>query len=507
MLKSLRSRVIVSFVLIVCITLATAGAALIARFGGYRDQLTASTLREVAAPIYYNLTLFNAADATAGGRARLRNDLTAYLRAQQRGSRVDVLLIDAQGSVLPESSGSADLLDERFDVEAPPARGPDFGQLPEQKRTTSDGQRILYVTVPMPRSIRLTNAGVSEIIVAAPEATPRAVVRDVAPRLLFAGAIGLGAALIAGAVLWASLYRPMGRVTRGIRAVAGGRYQERVPVSGPTEVRALAEDVNAMADSVQASQATLRQFLANVSHELKTPLTSIRGFAQAMTDGTLETPDERARAVRVIDAESRRVLHMVEELLDLTRIEAGQQRMELAAVDAADLVGQIRDVFAMRATEQAITLDIDLPGQPAVVQADFDRIEQVLGNLVDNAFRHTPAGGRIVVGARPAAGSMVELFVTDTGGGIAPDDVQHVFERFYRSADEASGSGSGLGLAIAREIVRAHGGEMRVTSTPGAGTTFAFTLAAVPGPRSAHSRPPVASGDDASPLRMHEQPR
>src|SRR5207249_7884313 len=145
------------------------------------------------------------------------------------------------------------------------------------------------------------------------------------------------------------------------------------------------------------SQRTLRQFLANVSHELKTPLTSIRGFSQAMVDGTLDTPEERERAVRVIDSESRRVLHLVEELLDLSRIESGQHRMEMTAVRVSELLGQIGDVFSMRAEDAGVTLDVEMPRGDIAVEADFERIEQVLGNLVDNAFRHTPRGGCIEV--------------------------------------------------------------------------------------------------------------
>ncbi|MDE3097288.1 MAG: HAMP domain-containing histidine kinase [Chloroflexota bacterium] len=504
MFKSLRSRLIASFVLIVFITLFTAGLALFARLGGYRDQLTASTLREVGAPIYYNLTLF-APGQTANGGQKLRNDLVAYLSAQQRDSHVTVLLIDRYGRVIPESTTDTSLLNERFDVLPPPARGPNFRTLPEQKRRTSDGRQILYVTIPMPRAVRLAPTGVSEIVVAAPEATPGSIFRDVAPRLLFAGLVGLGAATLVGIVLWASLYRPLGRVTRGIRAVAGGRYKERVPVSGPSEVRALAEDVNAMADSVQASQRTLRQFLGNVSHELKTPLTSIRGFAQAMTDGTLDTPDERARAARVIDIESRRLLHMVEELLDLTRIESGQQRMALADVRVNELLSQIRDVFAIRAADAGVTLAIEPPADDVTVVADFDRIEQVLGNLVDNAFHHTREGGRIEAGVRRPGGGTVELYVADNGSGIPPQDLPHIFDRFYRGSGEASGSGNGLGLAIAREIVRAHGGEIRVEPQAGGGTVFTLTLPTGAAGQQAPPRQAADAGDDPR-LRVRDEP-
>ena len=478
MFKSLRSRLILSFVLIVLVTLLAAGAGLVARLGGYKDQQTASTLRSVAAPVYYNLTLRSA--AASGGAAQLRTELVDYLRGQERDSGVTVLLIDSGGNVIPNSTSNTDLSDEQFDVLPPPVRGPSFGALPEQTLKTTNGGDWLYVSVSMPRAVRVGPSGISEIIVALPKAEPRAIFRDIAPRMLFAGIVGLVAAVIAGALLWASLYRPMERVTRGIRAVAGGRYDERVPVSGPSEVRELAADVNAMAESVQDSQRTLQQFLANVSHELKTPLTSIRGFAQAMMDGTLATGEERDRAVRVIDAESRRVLHLVEELLDLTRIESGRQQMELSDVSVDELLSQTADVFAMRATDAGVTLTASAATGIRVL-ADFDRAEQVLGNLVDNAFRHTPRDGAIAIGVERAPHGMVEISVSDTGSGIAPDDLPHVFERFYRSTDEPSGSGSGLGLAIAREIVRAHGGEIRAAARAGGGSVLAFTLRAAAG--------------------------
>jgi len=474
--KSIRSRIIASFALIVVVTLGAAFLALFARLGGYRDQLTTGTLRQVAAPVYYNLTLFpqNLASDAANGR-RLRTELTDYLRLQEQDTGVLVLLVDANGNALPESNVDDRFTGERFDVPPPPTRGPNFSQLPEQRQTLKDGTTLTYVTVPMPRIVRLQPAGVAAIIVALPDTSARDVFRDLAPRLIFAALIGLAVALVAGILLWAWMYRPLGRVTRGIRAVAHGDYGQRVPAAGPVEVRALAEDVNAMADSVQASQRALRDFLANVSHELRTPLTSIRGFSQAMIDGTLDTPEERARAARVIDAESRRLLHLVGELLDLSRIESGQQAMSIGAVRASELLAHVQDVFSIRAEEAGVALEC-VPGADELLAADFDRIEQVLGNLIDNAFRHTPRGGRIVAGTRAAGAGFVEFYVSDNGAGIPAEELPHVFDRFYRSSAEATGTGVGLGLTISREIVRAHGGEIRAESPAGGGTTFAFTL-------------------------------
>jgi signal transduction histidine kinase len=198
-----------------------------------------------------------------------------------------------------------------------------------------------------------------------------------------------------------------------------------------------------------------------------------------MIDGTLDTPEERMRAARVIDVESRRLLHLVGELLDLSRIESGQQSMNVAGVRTSELLAHVGDVFAMRAEETGVTLDVR-PGPDEAVVADFDRIEQVLGNLIDNAFRHTPRGGRVEVGARSAKGGFMELYVWNEGAGITPEELPHVFDRFYRSREETAGSGAGLGLAISREIVRAHGGEIRAESPPGGGALFAFTLPVSP---------------------------
>ncbi|TAK58245.1 MAG: HAMP domain-containing histidine kinase [Dehalococcoidia bacterium] len=475
MFRSVRSRLIASFALIVAITLAAAAIALFARIGGYREQLDASTLRTTAAPVYYNLTYFPDALRVepASGR-RLRTELTSYLKAQAQDTGVIVLLVDAQGNVIQDAISDERLAGAHFEVPAPPPRGPDFKQLPEHKLQV-DGRTLTYVIVPTPKVIRLQQPGVAAIVVALPETSARDAFRDLAPRLLFAGIIGLAVALIAALVLWAWIYRPLGRITKGVRAVAGGDYRQRVPVSGPAEIREVARDVNAMADSVQVSQRALREFLANVSHELRTPLTSIRGFSQALLDGTLDTPEERERAARVIDIESRRLLHLVGELLDLSRIESGQQAMQTADVPAAELLAHVRDVFSIRAEEAHVDLRIGDAGD-AVVNADFDRIEQVLGNLLDNAFRHTRDAGRIEVGLRPPRAGFVEFFVSDSGGGIAPDELPHVFDRFYRSSGETSGTGAGLGLAISREIVRAHGGEIRVESSATTGTTFSFTL-------------------------------
>jgi signal transduction histidine kinase len=495
--NSLRIRLVAAFVLIIAITLLTAGLTLYARLGSYRDDLTQSTLQQVAAPVYYNLTLYPG-QAQRGGV--LREELAAYLRVQAEDSNLILLLIDGSGQAIVDDGAHPELNDETFIVPPPPERGPNFESLPQQEYTLSEGDRILYVIVPMPRAFRTSPASIHGILVALPDSTGRDVFRDLFPRLLLAGTVGLAAATLAALLLSASIFGPLSRVRGAIRAIAGGDYRQRVPETGPHEVRSLASNVNTMAGSVQASQRTLREFLANVGHELKTPLTSIRGFAGAMSDGTLSTDAERQRALRVIDAESRRVLHLVEELLDLSRIESGQQEMKLAPVSLPDLLAHVAEVFSMRAEETGVSLVV-VSAPSVVLSADFDRLEQVLGNLLDNAFRHARTGGRIELGASAPRAGLVELYVADDGDGIPPADLPHVFDRLYRGEIGGPGRpGSGLGLTISREIARAHGGELRAESPPAGGARFTLTLPTSPSQqpsgRAAPSRrehPPAAA--------------
>ncbi len=492
--KSLRVRIISSLVLIVLITLSIAGLTLYATFRGYQEDLTAASLKQIASPIYYNLTAPSAFTNTQRGGQRLRQELLEYIRVQKQETGVIILAVGSDGHVINDFAPDTDAFSgETFEIPPPPARGPNFSELSTGEYSTTDGDQLLFVTVPMPQTVRSQEAGINAVVVALPASAGPNVYADLRQRLIFSGMIGLIAAMLAGFLLWLSVYRPLGKVTAGIRAVSRGDYNERVPETGPTEVRTLARDVNAMATSVQASQRTLREFLANVSHELKTPLTSIRGFSQAMIDGTLETPDERARAARVIEAESKRVLHLVGELMDLSRLETGQQRMDLAPVSAAELLRHAAEVFALRGEEQDVALEMTVPPEDLLVAADFERIEQVLGNLIDNAFRHSPAGGAVHITASTNKDGLVEFTVRDEGSGIAADDLPHVFDRFYRSADETAGSGAGLGLAISREIVRAHGGEIRASSHGSDGSVFSFTVPVtqtLPRPRLAPTVPP-----------------
>jgi signal transduction histidine kinase len=214
-----------------------------------------------------------------------------------------------------------------------------------------------------------------------------------------------------------SLYRPIARLTVATEAMARGQYDQQVPVEGPAELAGLARSFNRMADEVRASRQTTQEFVANVSHELRTPLTSIRGFVEALSDGTVSDEGGRRRSLAVIDAELRRLQRLVAGLLDLSRIESGQASLRREPVELAAVLRQCAEIVAPRAEEAGIALVVEAPADIPPVLGDADRLEQVVANLLDNALRYTPAGGRVRAGR---AGEQVRITVADTGAGIRP---------------------------------------------------------------------------------------
>jgi len=255
---------------------------------------------------------------------------------------------------------------------------------------------------------------------------------------------------------------------------------ETEPVSerGPREVRELARAFNAMIGRVRSSQTSQRNFVANVSHELKTPLTSVQGFAQAILDGTASTPAEQKQAAEVIYNESGRMHRMVLDLLDLARLDAGTADLKMTQVDMRALLDSITEKFSLQAQKNEITLVVDAPSNLTTLIADGDRLAQVFTNLVDNALRHTSSGGQVIMQAHSTQTEM-EVRVTDNGSGIPSDAIPHIFERFYQADPSRPGGGkhgAGLGLAIVHEIVAAHSGRITVRSQEGLGTTFTVHL-------------------------------
>jgi two-component system sensor histidine kinase ResE len=253
--------------------------------------------------------------------------------------------------------------------------------------------------------------------------------------------------------------------------------------AGPKEVRELIRAFNAMLDRMAASQRSQRDFVSSVSHELKTPLTSIQGFAQAIKDGTASSPEERRQAAEIIHAEAGRMHRLAVGLLDLAALDAGTVELRNAPVDLHEVLAQLCSRFEPIATLAGVTLEFDLPTELSAVAGDGDRLLQVFTNLVDNAIKFTPPGGGVNVRAEQDRGE-TRVVVRDTGPGMSVEELTHIFERFYQ-ADAARGGGdkhgAGLGLPIARELTEAHGGRISVRSTLGHGAEYVVPLPPVIG--------------------------
>src|SRR5207302_3975007 len=248
-----------------------------------------------------------------------------------------------------------------------------------------------------------------------------------------------------------SLTRPLSQLAAAAEDVAGGNYSRRVGISGPDEIGQLGAAFDRMAEAVERARRVQRDFLANVSHELKTPLTSLIGFSQALTDGSLKSEAERTRAAGIVHEESERVLRMAQELLDLARVEGGTMSMHVTAVDLSAQLQQELEIVRPRATARALSLNLELPADLPPVVADPVRLHQVLDNLLDNAVKYAVPGSPVHITAL-ASGASVETVVANAIGDPGPDP-ERMFDRFYRADGSRSAAvGVGLGLALSRGL-------------------------------------------------------
>ncbi len=289
--------------------------------------------------------------------------------------------------------------------------------------------------------------------------------------VLAAAALALGIAALVAAYLARRMTEPLAAMETTARSIAGGDLGARVDTSQmrDDELASLANTINAMAGDLDVARGHERAFLLSVSHDLRTPLTSIRGYAEAIADGTVEGRDSRIRAADVISSESRRLERLVADLLDLARLDAHQFSLHPAPVDARAVVHDAVEAFGPAATEIGVTLAME-PGSVVPAATDAQRLAQIVANLVENALKF--ATTRVSVGVRAVA-DQVELHVDDDGPGIAPADLPHVFERLYTSRTVPGRTlGTGIGLAIVRELALAMGGDARVEPVDSEGTRF-----------------------------------
>ena len=301
----------------------------------------------------------------------------------------------------------------------------------------------------------------SYVVLAQPQTfAASAAAGELASRLLEAGGAALVVAMLLVLLISQSLTRPLTQLASAAEDIAAGNYSRRVSIKGQDEIGMLGSAFNRMGEAVERARKVQRDFLANVSHELKTPLTSLIGFSQALVDGSLLNENERTRAATIVHEESERVLRMAQELLDLARVEAGSISLHITAVDLGGQLQQELEIVRPRARARELSLNLNVPDDIPPVAADQERLHQILDNLLDNAVKYAPVGSSINAAARLSGGS-VETVVSNPAGVHRPDP-DRMFDRFYRAdpSRSAAAGGVGLGLSISRELAAAMKGRL-----------------------------------------------
>jgi two-component system OmpR family sensor kinase len=459
MFRSLRSRLFLTYLLVTGLVLLFVGVSLLVFMVRFSQQVEYGRL---------NLWLSNFSGREGRGLLLLPPE-----RFQISVERIDTL---ANARVLVLGSSGDVLIDSRPEGSSIP---PDIlAEISASGIVTRGTFRIgltnqwLYVSSPV--------GAQHSLILASPQPTIKALNLWQDSLFLPVLSAGVVALLASAALTWLIAHwvaAPLGRMARASEAVAAGEYSQQLPLSGPEEVQSLAATFNEMVQRVKISRQAQRDFLANVSHELKTPLTSIQGFAQAILDGTMHEEGDQQRAASVIYDESDRLRRLVEDLLDLARIDAGQVEFERQPIDLGALLSAVVDRLSVRTTEESVHIESRLPQLPTLI-GDGDRLAQVFTNLLDNAIKNTPQDGVVTLRGDVESG-WISLHIDDTGPGIPPDELSRIFERFYQLDKSRSGGrdrGVGLGLAISREIVQAHGGRLVAQSTLGRGSRFTVQL-------------------------------
>ena len=364
-----------------------------------------------------------------------------------------LLLLDRQHTVVWDS-GSADTRGQVIALQA--ARR--VANVAEAEPTL-DGQP--YLAAALALAPARDPLGAAFLVVARPLASVTAAAAgQLVPLLLGSGVAALLVAMLLVVLVGRTLTRPLTQLAAAAEDVAAGNYSRRVGIRGEDEIGKLGAAFDRMAEAVERARKVQRDFLANLSHELKTPLTSLIGFSQALVDGSLKSDAERARAATIVHEESERVLRMAQELLDLARVEAGSISLHITPVDLGGELQEELEIVRPRATERELILSLDVPADTPPVAADPERLHQILDNLLDNAVKYAPAGSSVTVAVR-VAGSSVETIVSNPAGAHVPDP-ERIFDRFYRAdpSRSAAAGGVGLGLAISRELTVAMKGRL-----------------------------------------------
>ncbi len=508
MLGSLSSRLIAAFAVVIALSLAVAGVGSLFLLRDEQEDAARERVGRLAEPIALGVALMELAELS-------QDDIVGVLERYSQRFDVRILLLDADQRVVADTD--ARLIGRTigaFENAGPPEEGEqaaDFwvasyqaeegslllfasaqeGDLMLGALSVEELQALIFDAAATGFSLEDMQAGLASLrigptgervlapvryraVVAVSEGEITSAWLDLAPRLTVAAGVALLASVVVSVIISRSISGRLARITRASQEMARGKYDQEIEVYGRDEVGRLAQAFNQMAREVSHSHRSMRDLLANVSHELKTPLTSVQGFSQAMAEGAIRSPEEYAESARIINEETQRMRSLVEDLLYLSQMESGQLQIQREPVDLEDLLRTCAERFQWQLQDSGAQLRLDVRPLPAM-EGDVRRLEQAFSNLIDNAIRHTPRGGTVTLQA-DAANGLARVSVHNSGSFIPPEDLPRVFERFFQVDRNRASGRSGLGLSIAAEVVQAHRGTIRATSSRETGTEFTVTL-------------------------------
>lgn len=456
--RSLQTRLISTNIAVLLVALA-----LFLVFGGvairrYENRTAIDTVRDLAVPITLEVNTFYRREGPFANQTRLVVEDALSGQASEMDLRI--FLIDSSGAIIFDSDRGQGLInltipayqsavDSLFAGKQATAVGgvnrivpPDAGR---DASPMLDGQTVVLAAV--------GSSQPSVVVGIATEPVRTPILRRLLPSLLLATGGSMLIAVIAAVVISRRVAAPITRLTDASAEMTKGQLAQAVPGEGDDEIGRLVRSFNAMSKQVAEVDSSQREFLANAAHDLRTPLTTITGYTQAMRDGLITDPDARERTLATIANESDRMSRLIRDLLDLSRLQTGQLALNRQPMTAQAMVSAAIERFQIQAEAKSISILQD--AEPVALSVDRDRMARVLDNLLSNAIRHTPRGGEIRLHAHGSNGHL-ELTIEDSGPGFPPELLPRLFQRYARGDD--STDRNGLGLAVAQEIVLAHGG-------------------------------------------------
>jgi len=452
MFRSVGARLFLSYLAVVAIGLLAASITISGLLVRYENEVSQLRLQELSAPLLTAMT-------TGLRQNQQPKDIVAGLAEQAQAANVRLLVLGSNRRVLVDSDNVM------TNQAVPTPTSGNFGSFIDK------GDPWLFVQSVFRPAATGTNPSI--IVVARPRAAFADALRILFPSLIVAGVVAAGFALIVAGLLSRTITKPLRELAAVARRFAKGDYRVRFPASGPTEVAQMGGAFNDMAGEIERSRGSEQAFLADISHELRTPLTSIQGFAQAIVDGEAAGAAIEP-AAKIIQRESRRLMRMVEGLLQVARLQSGTQDLARERIETSTLLATARAALEPQAQEHGVTFAFAASPDLPAVRGDADKLAQLFLNLLDNAVKHSPKGGKVQVDAMREDGSAI-VRVRDQGSGLPQGAETRLFRRFYRG-ENAQRDGAGLGLAIAQAIAEAHGGSITARNVDAGGAEFTVRL-------------------------------